>query len=71
MSERAVRGNFHNRSSLYRTSKLSELLLDYGSPIKSSREGNRSSLPPTEFGFAAKLYLRVDDPEENSCGKAC
>ena len=39
-----VGGNFHNRSSLYRTSKLSELLLDYGSPIKGRREGNRSSL---------------------------
>lgn len=66
--------NFHNRGSLYRTSKLSELFLDYGSLIK-GRRGERETdhlyLPPSmEFGFAAKLYLRVVDPEENSCGKA-
>ena len=29
--------NFHNRGSLYRTSKLSELFLDYGSLIKGRR----------------------------------
>ena len=66
--------NFHNRGSLYRTSKLSELFLDYGSLIK-GRRGERETdhlyhPPPMEFGFAAKLYLRVVDPEENSCGKA-
>ena len=57
-----------------RGGKLSELFLDYGSLIK-GRRGERETdhlyhPPPMEFGFAAKLYLRVVDPEENSCGKA-